>query len=230
MAIGDTHKPFQHQPTLDEIYRAAEREQPNAIVQMGDLYDFYSASKFPRSHNIMTPKQEAEEGFAAAENMWKNLRKIVPKAECYQLWGNHDVRPQKRIMELVPHLAHFFKIEDMFKFPGVSTILSERDDLEIDGVVYEHGYFGKPGQHMKENMRRTVIGHTHRPWLHYEQIRGQLLWELNVGYVGNPEAAALQYQRKKWEKWVRGYGLITADQIPLFFHVMEQIKRSKAKR
>lgn len=190
------------------VYSVIERKKPHVICQIGDLYDFYSASHFPATRNMMTPKHELEEGLQGAKTMWETIRRIAPQASCYQIKGNHDIRPIKRVLELIPALEHFFSIDDVFKFHGVDTVLDDKEELLIDGIVYEHGFYSQPGRHCRENMRPTVMGHTHRGWTHFESIRNHLLWELNVGYLADPKSVALSYGRKRWTKWTTGYGWI----------------------
>lgn len=215
VAIGDTHFPFQCNATLGRIYSLVESYKPHVIIQLGDLYDFYSASAFPRSHNIMTPREEVEEARQGAEAFWKNIRKAAPRATYFQLWGNHDVRPRKRVMEMVPALESFFKVEDMFRFPSVETLQNDRDDLEVDGVIFEHGH-KKFGAHMRDNLAPTVCGHSHLGGLLMSKVRGRVIWELNAGYVGDPQQEAFAYGHKKWDRWTRGVATIDPELGPSF--------------
>jgi predicted phosphodiesterase len=209
IVVGDLHAPWHCIKTVSAIYSAIQREKPKVIVQLGDAYDMFSAAKFSRSHNVCTPKEEIEEARVFLETFWSNVKKNAPNgAECYQLIGNHDVRPRKRILEQAPWAETFLKWEDFFKFRGVETIFDEREDLELDGIIYEHGYYSRPGQHMRENMKPTVFGHLHRAHLVFEKIRKTLLWELNVGYAADPSAVPLSYPRKKWVRWTPGFGII----------------------
>lgn len=184
---------------------------------MGDLIDFFSQSRFPKKPGVIHPHDEIEEARAAAVAFWEDVQKAAPKASCYQILGNHCIRPLKLTLERCPEVYPLVlkSWKELFKFDGVSTLFDTRDDLELDGVIYEHGFYGKPGQHLKENMKPTVIGHTHRPWIHYERIRKSLLWEMNVGLAADPTHEALSYGRKKYHKWVHGYGIIDGG-IPIF--------------
>lgn len=213
LVIGDLHLPWGCTRTVSAIYSAIEKHQPKIVVQVGDLYDMFSMTRFARSLNVITPAREIEEGRRWAEAFWKNVYKRAPRAKRFQLLGNHDVRPLIRVQERAPELESLVQRgwEDLFKFVGVETLWGTRDDLEIDGVVFEHGYLTRPGQHMRENMKPTVLGHTHRGWVHFEKIRRQMLWELNVGYAADPSQEPLSYPKKKWVKWTPGYGLIDGD-------------------
>jgi predicted phosphodiesterase len=225
LAIGDTHFPFQDNRVLDRIYDAIKELKPQAIVQLGDLYDFYSASAFPGSRDFMTPKQEFEEGRKGAEDMWRWIRKIAPKASLFQLWGNHDARPRKRVTELLPSLAHFFRIEEALKFDGVTTLNDDKDVLELDGVAYMHGH-RKFASHFKELMMPTVTGHLHRGAVHFENVRHRLLWELNAGYCGYGEHAVFDYYHTRLKPWTPGYGVVD-ERGPRFCPVILETPKTK---
>lgn len=179
------------------------------MVQIGDLYDFYSFSRFPWSRNIMTPQQEVMEGRQLAEDMWDKIKSIVPKAELYQLRGNHDDRPYKRLLEKCPEFELFGGIDDYYKFDGVNTICSQREELFINDICFIHGYRGRIGDHLKFNHMNTVTGHTHRGGVLYFPIRFETLWELNAGHMTDRTAKPLSYTaQKRISNWTLGYGLI----------------------
>lgn len=187
---------------------------------MGDLYDFFAFTKFPKSLSLMTPDEEISLGRKDALRFWQTLKKLSPKSSLYQILGNHDIRPCLRILERFPEIRAIAMNgwKDLFAFDGVSTLMDHRDDLVIDDIVFEHGHFGKPGQHLAKNRKRTVIGHTHRAWTHFEMVRGDYLWEMNVGYVANPMSEPLSYPKKRYHGWTQGYGRIIND-VPFFMPV-----------
>lgn len=223
IVIGDLHFPWHHRPTLNGILEAIDELQPQNVVQIGDLYDHFSTSRFPRSRNLATPKQEMDDARQCAEWMWGEVRRLSPRSSCYQILGNHDNRPLKRVLEVCPEVYGMTlgAWQELYRFDGVTSILDVRADLEIDGVVYEHGRYGGQGRHMRYNMRSTVYGHTHRAHVVYETIRDQMLWELNVGYVADPRNEALSYPEKKYTQWVHGYGLIRSGQ-PSFIALLDE--------
>ena len=78
LCIGDIHFPAACKPALRRVIQAVKDKKPDVIVQMGDLFDRYSASSFPRSHNAMTPKKEDESSREQAEDFWENVKKASP--------------------------------------------------------------------------------------------------------------------------------------------------------
>lgn len=204
--LGDTHKPWRCEKTVLRFIAYCKKEQPDIIVQVGDLYDMFSATRFPRRHFI-APKDEMDQGYEQSVWMWKELRLACPKSQCIQLLGNHDERPYKRMIEKVPELEAFFDFHKFFVFDGVKTVYDFKVEIVIDNVCYQHG-FRKQGAHVSYNLMNSVHGHTHRAGVTFMNVRGQTMWELDVGYAANPEAEPLVYRQQKLINWTKGFGEI----------------------
>lgn len=208
LCIGDTHFPFINMRVLEKIYRFAEEHRPQRIIQMGDLFDCYAHTKFPRSLNIYTPDQEEDLAVQGAADMWRILQEICPKAECIQLKGNHDIRASKRILEASPssERAVSYWLNHIMTFDGVKLIEDSRQEF-IDGdVQYIHGYRSGLGSHRDFAMMNTVCAHTHKGGTVFRRFRGQTFWELNAGFVGDAESKALGYTPQKIYDSTTGVG------------------------
>ena len=209
--IGDMHAPYTDVAAMSACLEAVEREKPTYVIQMGDLYDQYAFSKYARNPNHTTPREEMDTAKVFADVFWRNIRHNSPKSKCYQLLGNHDVRLDKRIAERLPELTGLLSLRHYFKFDGVETQESDRDILELtinsEPVVFHHGWLSKPGDHVKYFGRSTVIGHSHSPHVLYHRHHRGALFELNVGYVGDPAAHVFSYAGAM-NKWTRAYGTI----------------------
>lgn len=216
-AIPDTHFPWVDKDALAWIYTEIERRKPTHIIQLGDLQDQFAQSRFARTHNLMTPAMETIEGREGAENMWRHIRRIAPKSELHQILGNHDDRAEKRLLDKCPELAHLLeeKMQDIYKFKGVTTHFDSSIPLEIDGVLYIHGYLTKLGDHCKHFLQPVVHGHTHRAGVFYTKQSGGLLWELDCGHLGDESAVPMRYTPTRRNVWVKGYGWIE-NQNPFF--------------
>lgn len=212
LALGDLHLPWVHADSLSRVYAAIERHKPKHVVQIGDAYDMFSLGRWARSQNVCTPKQELEEARQGYMALWKNIRRMVPKAECHQLLGNHDARPTKMVLERFPEIESLVRIEDLFKSPGVQVCADDRQELIIQGICFMHGFRAKLGMHMRYNGMSTVCGHSHQGGVVFEKFfRGRTLFELNCGYLGDPNSIALSYSKQTFTKWTHGYGVIDAD-------------------
>lgn len=212
LVIGDVHAPFVHKPSVSKLLKFIEDmpEKPTHIVQVGDLYDFYSFSRFPHNPDIISPKDEVLEGRQCAEEIWKAMKARSPKAQCYQILGNHCRRPFKRLQEVLPEFQSIFNIDELWKFPGVNTLFDPREELLINDIVFIHGHRSKLGDHSAYTGKKTVVGHSHRGGVVYQAKFGhkELIWELNVGYLADPTHEALKYSPQKFTHWTHGIGLI----------------------
>jgi predicted phosphodiesterase len=215
LAIPDLHFPWHHQDTLTWIYQQIIDQKPDVVIQMGDLYDMYSHSRFARTHDLMTPKQELAEARMGAAAMWKHINKIAPKAKKYQIRGNHDVRAEKRIQEMCPEIESLLEMRPIFEFSGVTTIMDTSEELELDGVIYTHGTFIPMGAHCKHYMQSVVHGHTHRGSTFFTRKHNQLIWELDCGFASDESAVPLRYTQTRRTGWTLGCGLVS-DLGPMF--------------
>ena len=215
VAIGDTHFPFSSKKVINWIIEKIIKPnaaQIKAVVQMGDLYDLFSYSKFPK-RLMMTPREETWEARAQAEDFWHSINAAAPKASFYQLKGNHDARLMKRVVETMPELDHLVKYTELFEFDGVKTIHDDKLALEIDGWHFIHGH-AKEGTHVEAvDFQNVCLGHTHRGGTWSRRInqrnKSKIITELNCGFVGNPHADALIYRpMARHFRWTHGVGWI----------------------
>lgn len=214
LAIGDVHLPFMDRGKFRRLIDLIPELKPDAIVQMGDLYDMFSQGRWASTRDLMTPKQEITDGRVMAEDMWRLLQRAAPNAECYQIKGNHDDRPKKRLLEKAPEILALIDMDHLWKFENVKTLADSREELFIDGVCFIHGYRSKLGDHARYNQCRTVCGHSHTGGVTYLKIRGKgdgetaVIWELNAGYLGDETEIPFKYTMQKFNKWTHGFGWI----------------------
>lgn len=210
--IPDTHFPFHSKKLFKKVLPLIAERQPTHVVQIGDLLDQYVFAKWARSVGV-TPKEDVEYGLLLANDMWKAIREVAPKAKYHQLLGNHDMRLAKRIAEKFPEMADFFSHKDLYKFDGVKVQESDREHIEIDGVVYVHGWLSKSLDHAKYFGKPTVHGHRHRPAIEFDR---KDLWSMDVGYLADPESLPLQYTANRFSKWTAACGEVDNKEPRLF--------------
>jgi predicted phosphodiesterase len=206
--VGDTHFPFEHRPAMTWAIDLIAKLNPSIVVQVGDLYDMLSWSKFPKSMNVYTPAQEIQLGRQRAEDFWQRVKAAVPKARCIQMVGNHDRRPFKRLLEQAPALEVFIELERWYRFEGVETILDERQEIDIAGIKFLHGYRTGLGSHRDYMLQNAVVGHSHVGGVTFRQIHGRILFEMNAGFLGDADTKALSYTSQKISNWTLGLGHI----------------------
>jgi predicted phosphodiesterase len=208
LLIGDTHFPFAHQKTLDRIYRFAEAQQPDFIVQMGDLMDQWSHSRFPQSRNYYRPDEEMELARTKSQEFWLELIKACPNAQRYQLVGNHDVRALKQILEKAPSLESLVSqsITKLYEFEGVTTVHDYREELVIQGIMLHHGYMSRHGQQRDFVLQDLATAHTHKGAVVHRALKDRTITHLDCGFTGDAESKALSYTPQKHTGWTLGWG------------------------
>ncbi len=207
VVIGDCHFPYVSWNILNQIIDIIGIIKQKYVIQVGDVYDMFAQSKFPKM-KFVDPYNEYKTGRAGAEEMWASIRKLSPKSKCIQIKGNHDDRPYKRLAESSPELAPFVDLKAPFEFEGVQTFHDSTTEVVIEGICFQHGFRLKLGDQMKFNLMPSVGGHTHTGGANFMSIRNRMLWELNAGYCANPLDDALKYTPQRWVRWTHGCGLI----------------------
>lgn len=210
LAVGDVHAPFADMAKLKAVYEVARDIKPTHIWQCGDGYDMYSFSRFPKSVDLITPKQELQEGKAQLSAMWKELQKIAPKAKCYQSRGNHSVRIMKKMLASAPEFESLLDepISKLTEFPGVVDMKTGRSEIDLGGTLLVHGWSSRIGFHLDYFGQNVVCGHTHHGGVVYKARKEGAMWELNCGFVADINALPLQYGETKTNSWVSGCGVV----------------------
>lgn len=213
--IGDIHFPFENIMSLKRVMKAIGELKPYVVVQVGDLFDFFSFGRFARTYNLYTPQHELMLGKQKADRFWGNVRKLVPTAKLYQVRGNHDERPLNTILRKAPELECFLDIERYFKFPGVHSQPSETEELVLRAfgrdICVMHGFLTRPGEHLRKNLICTVTAHTHHGWVHYHRMRTEVIWELNAGWIGGPTYHPIPFgytKQRQFARQTQGFGAL----------------------
>lgn len=214
VCINDIHWPFHAQKVIDRFYRYVGDEKPEYVLLNGDARDRYSHARFPRSHNVFTPREEDALSEKLNREFWEEVKKLSPKSKCIQMMGNHDIRPLKMVLDAYPEAEDWIKqaLEKSFTFDGVKTIFDPREELMLSGdIMVHHGYKSGLGEHRDYSHYNCIIGHTHKAGIVYRNVRNSVLWEMNTGYAGDPEAKGLSYTSQKITIWTQGFGVVNQD-------------------
>jgi hypothetical protein len=171
------------------------------------------SSPFPRFAKRpigMTPEEELEEGVQGAGRFWANIHKAAPRAKKIQLAGNHEHRLMRSTMERFPECYSLLNRAqgDFWRFKNVQVIHDHRHELEINGVIYCHGWLTQAGAHTRQLLKSVVHGHTHRGGTVFMNLGGKTIWELDCGYLADKYQVPLQYGATKSVLWTLGYGII----------------------
>lgn len=209
--ISDIHWPFSNAKVLEAFHAYCKQHKPEIVIINGDAWDMYAHSKYPRSYNTYSPRDEQELSRKANEAFWKRIQTDCPGVRCIQMLGNHDVRPLKRVLESYPAAEDWVEemLRRLFTYEGVETIFDPRQELMLPGnIMVHHGYRSKLGDHSSYTLYNCIVGHTHLGGVVFRQMRGQVRWECNSGVAGDPESKALSYSPQKITHWTPGFAWV----------------------
>jgi hypothetical protein len=125
--------------------------------------------------------------------------------------GNHDIRPMKRVLETYPEAEDWIKekLKALFSYEGVKTVFDPREELFLTSqIIVFHGYRTKLGDHRDYTLFSTCNGHSHVGGVVFRKVRGVILFELNSGFAGDPEAKGLTYTPQRITNWTSGFAVI----------------------
>lgn len=232
LAIGDMHFPFEDKSYLKKLMKRVKEEKPDIIIQLGDLYDQYMFSRYDQNLDRMSPKKELELARSKACAFWKNISKASPKSKKIQLLGNHDNRILKQILRRFPSAFSILKEAHtkLYTFEGVETHLSDRDYIEIDNIIYTHGWQAK---HIRHFGKSVVRAHDHQAWMyeigdqkeafggivihasHVIARNPHTLFEVSSGMYGDEKATPFEYTTSKFTNWKPAIVIVTKDLVRL---------------
>ena len=211
LLVGDTHFPFHCKKSFAGMFRSIRKLDTDFthIVQVGDLYDLYNLSRYPRTHDLSKPAEEIELARECAAEMWGKFQALYPSAKCHQLIGNHDERLRKQVLAKLPELYEIVDMSHLWEFDGVKTQPSQSDELILKDIVFIHGHYGRPGQHMNHNMHNTALGHTHKGSCVFRRLKDKIIWEINAGTLADLSSVPLSYaMQRKFSNMMNGFAII----------------------
>ena len=104
----------------------------------------------------------------------------------------------------------------MYYYDNVIVFKSDRDKIEIDGVIYCHGWMTGCVAHMRHFNKPVVHGHSHRADKEHTPLRKSSykdLWEMDLGWFGDEKLVPFGYTNSAFTGWSTGVGIIT-DGVP----------------
>lgn len=209
VCIGDTHFPYAKAEYVASLLKFVKANKPTHIVQIGDLYDQYNFSRYPKEPGDGA-ETELSAGRAAALMFWNGLKEASPGSKRYQLVGNHCIRMLKKIKQVAPEMYPIVKQywDDAYNFRGVRTLADDRSELVINDILFIHGYLSNIGDHLKHNRTSVVVGHSHKGGVFYLRHKNQTLFELNCGHIADDKKLPFSYTPQRTTFWTPGFGLI----------------------
>ena len=231
VVLPDIHAPKCHYPSLKVVLEFIKDYKPNMLIQLGDLCDFDSLSKYEtlKEKDLTSLNHEVE----SANEVLDSIEKVLPwNCEKVLLEGNHDRRPEtyrlnrwdaqaKRLFGMA-QLPDFHVLYNLKK-RGWSWV-EENKLFDVGRASFVHGFFTNQ-YHAAKTVRRwfkTIIyGHLHQYQVH--TISGMDQLPVSAMCIGTLSRFDLSYLRGIPPDWCHmfmymeffGDGFFTPHPVPI---------------
>jgi predicted phosphodiesterase len=207
--ISDIHVPYQDPIALEAALSFLESYNPDILIILGDLLDFYKLSRFVKKTGHKGVSQEIIE----ARGLLCDIRKRFPKAQIIFKEGNHDSHMERYIMAQAPEIADLLEnlLQEKLHLDKLE-IEYRKEFFQIGKLWYLHGHEKQGGgqaEHICDSVFRQVydhaiFGHHHRTQEKiYKRIDESTLWVGGTGHL----AGKMEYaQINRWNQ-----GFFTVD-------------------
>lgn len=216
LVIGDTHCPCMLEGYVEHCVQTAEAWSCDRIVHIGDFVDNCALSFHLKKPHQKDPVAEYE----LAKGQVSELCEAFPEADL--MLGNHDVLPYRWCNEVGIPEEMMKDFSGIFGLPDGWTVHHRYSQLEIDGVLYQHGDRGKAGRlaaasNAKAEFRSVVQGHHHsQAGLEFICNRHSLVFGLQVGCGVDWKHQQQEYGFRYTNKPVIGCGVVVEGTTPIF--------------
>lgn len=109
--LGDLHLPWVNQRNLDLALDVIEDLGCDHIILNGDVADFYNLNAHGPKHPDIKTKLDDE--FIAVEDFLSYLRKRFKDVNIVWVWGNHEYRLDRYVVENCPAFYNHLRLENL---------------------------------------------------------------------------------------------------------------------
>lgn len=181
--------------------------KPQMVVLNGDMFDGSSISRYPKSTWGSTPsvKQELD---AVTERL-DEIKKAAKGAKRWWLLGNHDMRYESRLANLVPQFEGVpgFSLQEQFSDWPMSISMLVNGNLMIKHR-YHNGIHATYNNALKSGVS-ICTGHLHRLQATILTDYNGTRWGIDTGTLGETEGEHLSYGEDNPANHCAGFAVLT---------------------
>jgi hypothetical protein len=211
MIVSDRHAmPGEIPPAFVVACHVLEELQPKVLICNGDWYDLPAMSRHVQRGWEGRPKVADE--IIAGTTALKELRELSPKSKRYFTLGNHDMRFDGKIAELMAELED---VEGMRLIDHIDKTWYMTISLSInDNFMVKHRF--RSGMHAAWNNVlhggvNIATGHTHRclvrPFTDYNGTR----YAMETGCISDINSETFGYCENNPREWQPGFMVVHVD-------------------
>jgi hypothetical protein len=186
LVIGDLHEPFSLTGYLEFCRDQQEKFNCGSVVFIGDVID----NHFSSYHETETEAMGADEELDFAIEKIASWYKVFPEA--YVCIGNHDRMAYRKAKTAGVSSKWVRGYSEVLSTPGWDFI----EEVEINGVNYNHGEGGTAKTKMRNELQSQVQGHLHsQAYVEYAVGKKFKIFGVQVGCGIDMTAYAMAYGR-----------------------------------
>jgi len=213
LVIGDTHAPCMLAEYPDFLWDCYESWDCDRVVHIGDLVDNCALSFHLKKPKQKDPIREFEQAMEQVEI----LTHYFPAVDL--MIGNHDVLPYRWANEVGIPEEMMKDFGSIFGLPDTWTVHARYAQLEIDGVIYQHGDRGRSSAALnaKDEFQSVVQGHHHsKAGIEFVANRNHRVFGMQVGSGADWKHHQQDYGIKYSRKPIIGCGIVIDGTTPIF--------------
>lgn len=209
LLVPDTHRPYHDKKAWKLMLKVAKAFQPNTIVTIGDLADFYSVS----SHSKDPGRVDSLAEEVADVNVALDELDSLGATDKRFVAGNHCDRLTRYLQDKAPELFGVIDIPSLFKLKERGwSYTPYKEHTKIGKVHFTHDV-GAAGRNstfkaLDTYQHSVVTGHAHR--LQYI-VEGNAVGEQKVsaqfGWLGDSSKVDYMHRANVNKNWALGFGL-----------------------
>lgn len=129
--LADLHLLHYDPMALIPALRDMEKHEPDCILLLGDLLDFYEISEFRKDPSFENLARVLEAGL----DFWKRLRRRFPKSKLIWKYGNHEERWEHFMWKKAPEFCRQIpRVSELDWVMNHPSLYSDRPDEDADGL------------------------------------------------------------------------------------------------
>jgi len=168
VVLGDVHIPYQDNDAIKLVLMFIKWYKPQVLIMNGDIVDATRLSKYRKEPDTKRFSEEID----LARSFLNDIKMATGRwCVSYFIFGNHELRCQKYLIDNAPELYEVFSLEDLLQLTSRFIIVNEsmKENYLHIGNWYV-GHWNKVNKHSGYTAKNLiddrgvniVQGHTHR--------------------------------------------------------------------
>ena len=118
MMVSDVHFPRHDPRKVDLFLKVMKWFKPDAVDLLGDIDDADSTSRWAADKPLEMSISLEDGGVRETRQFLKDIRKIVPNADCHFHDGNHGwTRPGENLAKKAPQFLELVPADTLYEYP-----------------------------------------------------------------------------------------------------------------